>query len=52
MTKITHEVVDGRTGKVLRQFTSSRAAYRYADRKDAAFGAVRYIVRPIAAGPL
>lgn len=45
--QITHEVTDARTGYVVRQFTSLKAAYRFADKKDAEFGAVRYCVRPV-----
>lgn len=43
----THEVVDARTGKVVGQYRSVHRALAAADRRDAAYGAVRYIVRPI-----
>lgn len=43
----THEVVDCHTQQVVGQYKSARRAYSAADRKDAAYGAVRYVVRPI-----
>ena len=47
-----YEVVDSRTGDIVRVFAvegraaqNMRAAYRLADRMDAEYGAVRYVVR-------
>lgn len=40
-----YEVVDSQTSRVVEEFDSSEAAYRYADRRDEAYGAVRYTVR-------
>lgn len=40
-----YQVVDIQTGQVIGTYASSRSAYRVADRRDAAYGAVRYIVR-------
>lgn len=42
-----YEVIDSQTTKVVDSFKTRDRAYRAADRKDAAYGAVRYIVRPI-----
>ncbi len=42
-----YELVDTKTGKVVASFAKSASAYRSADRRDAAYGAVRYIVRPV-----
>lgn len=39
-----YEVVDARTDKVVAAFDESDEAYAYADRRDNAFGAVRYRV--------
>lgn len=43
----THEVIDAQTKAVIGQYTSLNRALAVADRKDADYGAVRYIVRPI-----
>lgn len=40
-----YEVVDAQTAKVVAAFDTSDQAYAYADRRDAAYGAVRYTVR-------
>ena len=42
-----YEVIDSQTAKVVDTFKTRDRAYRAADRKDAAYGAVRYIVKPI-----
>lgn len=43
----THQVVDSRTGQVMGSYISLTRAHRAADRLDNAYGAVRYIVKPI-----
>jgi hypothetical protein len=40
-----YEVVDVRTGAVVSKHASLRRAKRAADRRDAEYGAVRFIVR-------
>jgi hypothetical protein len=54
-----YRVIDSRTGKIVGVYNSLAAAYRRADKLDAEYGAVRYIVtRPtwgasvLSAGPL
>ncbi len=42
----THRVYNASTGGT-RYFKSAKAAYAYADKADAAYGAVRYSVHPI-----
>ena len=42
-----YEVIDSRTNEVVGNYKNRDAAYRFADRKDHAFGAVRFIVKPI-----
>ncbi len=42
----THRVYNASTGAV-RYFKSAKAAYSYADKADAAYGAVRYSVSPL-----
>lgn len=42
-----YEVTDSRTGDVVGTFQSRNRATNFADKKDAAFGAVRYVVRPV-----
>ena len=42
-----YEVIDNRTNIVVGSYKNRDAAYRFADRKDQAFGAVRFIVKPI-----
>jgi hypothetical protein len=44
----THELVDIQTKNVVGQYTSIGRALRAADKRDAEYGAVRYIVRRIA----
>ena len=43
----THEVIDVQTQRVVGRYCSSGRALAAADRRDNAYGAVRYIVRPI-----
>lgn len=43
----TYQVIDIQTGKILSTYKNREAAYRTADRKDAAYGEVRHIVQPI-----
>lgn len=47
MAHPTHEVVDARTGLVVGKYVSSARALAAADRRDRAYGAVRYMVRPL-----
>ena len=47
MNTKTYEVYDRRYGRVTGQFSSLKAAYRYADRADAEYGAVVCTVRRI-----
>jgi hypothetical protein len=42
-----YAVIDTHTGRRVGIYGSRTRAYRYADRRDAEYGAVRYIVRPI-----
>lgn len=42
-----YEVTDAQTGKVVANYRNRDQAYRYADAKDAAYGAVRFTVRPV-----
>lgn len=42
---MTYQVIDTRTGAVLKTFADARRAHRYADRKDTEYGACRYSVR-------
>lgn len=42
-----YEIIDSRTGKVACTRKTSAKAYDKADAMDAAFGAVRFIVRPV-----
>ncbi len=46
---VRYEVVDSRTGSVVKIYKPEqrRAAYRMVDKRDAAYGAVRYGVRII-----
>jgi hypothetical protein len=50
-----YQVIDTKTGRVIRTYAETRvhAAYALADRMDATYGAVRYVVRPlVAASPV
>lgn len=42
-----YEVIDSSTSKIVGSFKNRDAAYRMADRKDASYGAVRFIVNPV-----
>lgn len=42
-----YELIDIQTGKVIKSYTNRAAAIRAADRKDLAYGSVRFIVKPI-----
>lgn len=42
-----YEVTDRHTGRVVGTYKSRTRAYRTADAKDLAYGAVRYTVRPV-----
>lgn len=42
-----YDVVDVQTKKVAGSFKSRDRAYTFADRKDNAYGAVRYVVQPV-----
>ncbi len=42
---MTYQVIDIQTKKVVRTFKTSRAARDFADQRDSAYGAVRYVVR-------
>lgn len=44
---IHYTVTDCQTGKVIGTYKTLAVAMRVADRKDLAYGAVRYIVTPI-----
>lgn len=46
---IGYTVTDRRTGQVLRRYKAEgrRAAYRFADKKDLEYGAIRYGVDPL-----
>lgn len=44
---VRYDLIDSQTSKVVDSFKTRDRAYRAADRKDAAYGAVRYIVRPV-----
>lgn len=46
--KKAYEVVDVQTRQVVGQYVDIHRTHAAADRKDAAYGAVRYIVRRIA----
>lgn len=47
MTTTRYDLIDSRTSQVVGSFQSRNRAYAAADRRDNAFGAVRFIVRPI-----
>lgn len=51
MDDTTYQLVDTHTGRVLATYTHSqrRRARARCDRLDAAYGAVRYILRPVCA---
>jgi len=42
----TYDVIDRQTGDVIATVTTRNKARRIADRKDAEYGAYRYMVRP------
>lgn len=42
-----YDVVDSRTSEVVASYQNRNRAYNYADRRDNAYGAVRYVVRPV-----
>jgi hypothetical protein len=42
-----YEVTDVQTCKVVATYKNRDQAYRYADRRDNEYGAVRYAVRPV-----
>lgn len=42
-----YDLIDIQTGIVVKSFPTKKAARSAADRKDAAYGAIRYIVKPI-----
>lgn len=44
---IRYDLIDSRTGAVLKSYKNREVATRAADQKDMAYGAVRYIVKPI-----
>jgi len=44
---IRYDVSDAHTGAVIGSFKSRRRATAFADKRDLAYGAVRYRVRPI-----
>lgn len=43
----SYQVIDMQTSKVVGEFKSRDRATDMADRKDRAYGAVRYVVKPI-----
>lgn len=43
----TYQLIDIQTQKVIKTYASRDAATKAADSKDRAYGAVRYIVKPI-----
>ena len=42
---MTIQVIDTKTGEVVKTFSNSRRAHRYADKRDLEYGAVRFVVR-------
>lgn len=42
---MTIQVIDTKTNAVVKTFTDSRRAHRYADKRDMEYGAVRFVVR-------
>ena len=42
-----YEVVDVQSDKVVANYRNRDQAYRYADRRDSQYGAVRFVVRPV-----
>lgn len=46
-TATRYELIDSRTGAVIGTYRSRTRAYARADRMDAEYGAVRYVVRPV-----
>lgn len=42
-----YEIIDARTGKVVATARTRDQAYEKADKRDMAYGGVRYTVRPI-----
>lgn len=44
-----YQVIDTKTGAVVGTYQDARRARAARDRKDAAYGAVRYAVRPVSA---
>lgn len=49
LNRMAYECVDSQTGAVLRTVPGAKRTMlrRWADKKDMAYGAVRYIVRPV-----
>lgn len=46
-TSVAYQVIDIQTNAVVKEYPAGKgqAAHRYADKKDLAYGAVRYIVK-------
>lgn len=44
---IRYDIKDSQTGRIVASAKTRDAAHRSADRRDAAYGAVRYIVLPV-----
>lgn len=44
---IRYDLIDSKTGGVIKSYKNREVATRAADRKDLAYGAVRYIVQPV-----
>lgn len=47
MQAIRYDIIDSQTQQVIATRKTRNAATMFADRKDSAYGAVRYIVKPI-----
>jgi hypothetical protein len=44
---IRYDLIDSRTGQLVRSYSTRAAASRAADKRDLAYGAVRYLVQPV-----
>lgn len=44
---IRYDLIDSQTSKTVKSYSNRDAAYRAADAKDQAYGAVRFIVQPV-----
>lgn len=46
-TNVKYQIVDARTGQVVKEFSNKKRAWNKADKMDQEYGAVRYIVKTV-----